>query len=117
MAAQHPLAWLAWLALAFTAALTTRNPLYLTVVLLALLAVYQTAARHSATGPAWGAFIRLGLTLAVIGVAFDALTAHIGDTVLFSFPVDWPIIGGRVTLDSEPGKGARFRLSFHSLAG
>lgn len=100
MAARHPLAWLAWLALAFTAALTTRNPLYLALALLALLAVYQTAARHSATGPAWGAFIRLGLTLAVIGVGFDALTAHLGDTVLFSLPADWPIIGGRISLEA-----------------
>lgn len=97
---RHPLAWLAWLAFAFAAALTTRNPLYLTVVLLAALVVYQAAASHSATGAAWTAFIRVGLLLAAIGVSFDALTTHMGDTVLFTLPVAWPILGGPVTLEA-----------------
>ncbi len=97
---RHPLAWLTWLGLAFTAVLTTRNPLYLTLTLLTLLVVYQAAARQSQTGPAWGAFIRLGLVFGLIGVGFDTLTGHVGDTVLFRLPETWPVIGGRVTLEA-----------------
>ena len=97
---RHPLAWLAWLGLAFAAVLTTRNPLYLTLILLTLLVVYQAAARQSQTGPAWGAFIRLGLVFGLVGVAFDTLTGHLGDTVLFHLPDAWPVIGGRITLEA-----------------
>lgn len=97
---QHPLAWLAWLALAFSAALTTRNPLYLMLILLALVVVYQTTPTRTQTSGAWSSFIRLGIFFGVIGVGFDTLTAHIGDTVLFWLPADWPIIGGRITLEA-----------------
>ena len=69
MLPRHPLAWLLWLAFAFTAALTTRNPLYLIVVLLALVVVYQAAGARSATGAAWSAFIRVGIFFAIIGFA------------------------------------------------
>ena len=97
---RHPLAWLAWLGLAFGATLTTRNPLYLLLILLTLLVVYQAAARQTQTGPAWGAFIRLGLVFGLIGVGFDTLTGHLGDTVLFRLPDAWPVIGGRITLEA-----------------
>lgn len=100
MLPRHPLAWLLWLAFAFTAALTTRNPLYLVVVLLALAVIYQAAGAHSATGAAWSAFIRVGIFFAIIGVSFDALTTHIGDTVLFALPAHWPIVGGPITLEA-----------------
>lgn len=97
---RHPLTWLAWLGLAFAATLTTRNPLYLTLILLTLLVVYQAAARQSQSGPAWGAFIRLGLVFGLVGVGFDTLTGHLGDTVLFRLPDAWPVIGGRITLEA-----------------
>jgi energy-coupling factor transport system permease protein len=97
---RHPLAWLAWLALAFALALTTRNPLYLTLVYLTSLVVYQASARGTTQRQAWGTFIRVGVTFGVLGVAFDTLTAHIGDTVLFRLPAAWPIIGGRITLEA-----------------
>ena len=98
--ARHPLAWLIWLAAAFTAAMTTRNPLYLVVLLMALLVVYQSVAAHAPNGAAWSTFIRVGLTLGLISVALNALMAHVGDTILFSLPAAWPIIGGRVTLEA-----------------
>ncbi len=97
---RHPLAWLAWLAFAFAAALTTRNPLYLTLVLLALVVVYQAAGADTATASAWGAFIRVGVFFALIGVGFDTLFAHVGDTVLVRLPSAWPMIGGPITLES-----------------
>ncbi len=97
---RHPLAWLIWLTAAFAAAMTTRNPLYLVVLLMALLVVYQSVAAHAPNGPAWSTFIRVGLTLGLISVAFNALMAHVGDTILFSLPAAWPIIGGRVTLEA-----------------
>lgn len=98
--ARHPLAWFIWLAAAFTAAMTTRNPLYLAVQLMALLVVYQAVAAHAPNGPAWSTFIRFGLSLALISVVINALMAHAGDTVLFSLPAAWPIIGGHVTLEA-----------------
>ncbi|MFN8473060.1 MAG: energy-coupling factor transporter transmembrane component T [Anaerolineae bacterium] len=98
--ARHPLAWFIWLGAAFTAAMTTRNPLYLVVLLMALLVVYQAVAAHAPNGPAWSTFIRFGLSLSLIGVAMNALMAHVGDTVLFSLPSTWPIVGGHVTLEA-----------------
>ncbi|MFN8483847.1 MAG: energy-coupling factor transporter transmembrane component T [Anaerolineae bacterium] len=98
--ARHPLVWFIWLAAAFTAAMTTRNPLYLAVQLMALLVAYQAIAAHAPNGPAWSTFIRFGLSLALISVAINALMAHAGDTVLLRLPAVWPIVGGNVTLEA-----------------
>jgi energy-coupling factor transport system permease protein len=96
----HALAWVAWLTAAALPALLTRNPYYLALVILASLVTYLALDNRSPTGRSWGAFIKLGLILCAFSVPANALLVHYGDHVLFSLPADWPVIGGRITLEA-----------------
>ncbi len=93
----HPLAWAAWLAAAALAVLSTRNPLYLGLVLLATGVTYAALRRSSPTARSWGAFVRFGATLWLFTIPFALLTAHYGRMILFRLPENWPVVGGPVT--------------------
>ncbi len=70
----HPLAWSVWLLATMGIALSTRNPLYLVLVLLASFAV----ARRNPIGPLW--------LLIVFAALFNALFTRAGTTVLLRLP-------------------------------
>jgi energy-coupling factor transport system permease protein len=93
----HPVAWLAWLVAAALPALSTRNPLYLCLVLLAAGVVFTALRNRSPAARSWGAFVRFGATLWLFTIPFALLTAHYGRIILFRLPEGWPIIGGPVT--------------------
>ena len=95
----HPTAWLAWLAAAVLPALSTRNPLYLSLTLLATAVVYAALGRRSPLAQSWGAFVRFGAMLWLLSIPFTALTSHYGTFILFRLPLAWPIIGGTITLE------------------
>lgn len=96
----HPLAWLAWLAAAALPALSTRNPLYLSLILLAVAITYVALGRRNPVARSWGAFVRLGAFLWLLTIPFTMLTSHGGTIVLFRLPRAWPIIGGAITLEA-----------------
>lgn len=96
----HPLAWLAWLAAAALPALSTRNPLYLSLTLLAAGVVYAALGRRSPLARSWGAFVRFGALLWLLTIPFTALTAHYGDIELLRLPAHWPVIGGPITAEA-----------------
>ncbi len=106
--AYHTRTWLLWLAAAGTAALLTRNPLYLVLIALAARAVDEAAAAYEqAAGPdaadprrhSWGWFLRVGLLLATVAAGFNGLGSHLGATVLLTLPREWPLIGGPLTVE------------------
>ncbi|MGD8398541.1 MAG: energy-coupling factor transporter transmembrane component T, partial [Anaerolineae bacterium] len=96
----HTGAWVAWLVAAAVPAFTLRNPLYLALTLGAAGIVYTALGRRSIVGQAWGGFVRIGLFFVALAVAFNALSVHIGDVVLFRLPASWPIVGGPITLEA-----------------
>ncbi len=96
----HPYAWLAWLAAAALPALSTRNPLYLSLVLLAVGVVYDTMGRRSPMAQNWGAFVRFSAYLWLLTIPFVALLNHHGAIVLFRLPANWPLVGGPITLEA-----------------
>ncbi len=98
--ASHPLAWLAWLAAAALPALSTRNPLYLILTLLAVGLVYSTLGRRSPLAQNWGAFVRFSAYLWLLSIPFVALLNHHGAIVLFRLPAAWPLIGGPITAEA-----------------
>jgi energy-coupling factor transport system permease protein len=69
-------AWLLWALTVLVTASSTRNPLY--VVLLLLIAAVAVP----------------------MAALFNGLTAHLGDTVLFRLPDGLPLLGGPVTLEA-----------------
>ena len=105
----HPYVWTLWLIAGMVAVLVTRNPFYLTILLLAAAFLYavllrrarqqQNDAAHSQP-LAWRAIVYLALFMWGFSILFNALTVHVGDHVLFSLHVQWPIIGGPITLES-----------------
>lgn len=96
----HPLAWTAWLAAAALPALSTRNPLYLSLILLAVGVTYTALGRRNPAARSWGVFIRFSVFLCLLAIPFTMLTAHAGTIVLARLPRAWPVIGGAITLEA-----------------
>ena len=93
--------WLTWAAHASIAVAVTRHPLYLTLAFLAVTTCYLAVERRRPLGhPPTRLPLRIGLIVASVTVTFNALTAHVGDRVLFRLPASLPIIGGPLTLNA-----------------
>jgi energy-coupling factor transport system permease protein len=90
-------AWLFWTVSTGIIVLISRNPVYLGLVLVSVLAVYLSLEHRSAITLAWGTVLRIGLVIAGISVIFNVLTVHVGDRQFGSLPESWPIIGGALT--------------------
>ena len=92
-------AWLLWALTTLVAASSTRNPLYIFLLLLIAMVVGSTCA----PGRGWLAALsplRFAAVAVPLAALFNGLTAHLGDTALFQLP-DWlPLLGGPVTLES-----------------
>jgi energy-coupling factor transport system permease protein len=92
-------AWLMWLLAGGMLALLTANPLYLALLLLISRLAQYACAPAEAGGwrlPFW----RISLVILVFSTLFNALTAHVGQTVLLSLPANWLLIGGSLTLEA-----------------
>jgi energy-coupling factor transport system permease protein len=108
----HVGAWACWLAAAMFAALSTRNPFYLVLVIAAALIVRNSInSRQRADGEQAAAslqstaLVRLVVAVTLIVALFKGLSFHIGETVLFNLP-DWlPVLGGPATLEGLASAG------------
>lgn len=96
----HPVVWLAWLAAAALPAFSTRNPLYLGLILMAVAVNRAALGKDTPQARSWSAFVRFGAWLWLWTIPFTAFTSHHGALVLFSLPRHWPVIGGPITLES-----------------
>lgn len=92
-----PRVWLAWGVAASLPTLLGRNPWPIAAALLVALGV--RASRPTA-GEAWRRMVRLVVGFALVGVAFNILTYHGGDMVLFALPTVLPIVGGPWTANA-----------------
>lgn len=90
-------AWLAWFGAAALTPIVSRNPLYLALALLVVLAVYLSIPHEGTLARAWRLVVVIGTTLAVFSIGFNLLTVHIGDRVITHLPSRLPIIGGALT--------------------
>lgn len=91
-------AWVVWLASAATLTLLTRNPLYVLILLLAAQAV-RSLCRSNADAVQLSLW-RMGALIIGFSMLFNALFVHIGQTVLLTLPINWPLVGGNVTLEA-----------------
>jgi energy-coupling factor transport system permease protein len=91
-------AWVIWVGVMAALAIMTRNPLYHLILLLLARLVSATCATpdHGFRLP----LLRLGAAVLLFSMIFNALSVHIGATVLFRLPPNWPLIGGPVTLEA-----------------
>ena len=101
-AATHGVAWLVWLGAIVIIAATTRNPWYLGLTLLWVALTEAAAKRQPVLGrraPLWSP-LRFGLFVIPIAALFNALTVHVGATVLAQLPATWPVVGGPITAEA-----------------
>lgn len=86
----------AWSAACLLIVLSTTNPVYKALVLAAALVALAAApgARHLRGLFTWVAAI------ALVAVALNFVSAHVGDTVLFALPASIPALGGPYTLEA-----------------
>jgi energy-coupling factor transport system permease protein len=104
----HTLTWLLWLVAALLPAMATKNPLYLTILLVAVFVDYGTIGRASPVASSWRLFLKVGLLLTAFSVLFNTLTSHHGQTVLLTLPrlalktggLTFLDLGGRITLEA-----------------
>ncbi len=96
----HAAAWLVWLAVALVVASTTRNPLYLTLLLAVLLATLRAVRRPEMPSTAPLAPGRFALYVIPLAAIINALLSRVGETVLFTIPPHWPLIGGPLTAEA-----------------
>jgi energy-coupling factor transport system permease protein len=93
----NALVWFAWAAGLMVITLTTRNPLYL-LIALGVTRVMNAGLPRDLTRaqlPLW----RMALFIVPLSALFNAVSVHVGDTVLFNIPGDIPVFSGAVTLE------------------
>jgi energy-coupling factor transport system permease protein len=95
----HPLVWFTWAAGLMLVTLTTRNPVYLAVVLAVTRLVHALAAEPGAQQGGLSV-ARFAAAVIPLSAILNALTIHLGDTVLFVIPGNLPMLSGPVTLES-----------------
>lgn len=97
---QHPVSWLGWVCGVLVALTVTRNPLYITLVLLCVAIVSAASQPTAGSSPVPLSPIRFAVTVVGLTAAFNAATVHFGDTVLFRLPRALPLVGGVITLEA-----------------
>ncbi|MFQ5435064.1 MAG: energy-coupling factor transporter transmembrane component T [Anaerolineae bacterium] len=94
----HPLAWLAWLISAAGLVMLAQNPVA-SLVLLAV-AVWVTAVCGQPDAPFRLPLVKMGGFILLFATIFSLLSVHIGETVWWRLPMNWPWIGGAYTLEA-----------------
>jgi energy-coupling factor transport system permease protein len=82
----HPLAWMAWIALVMAIALTASNPLYLAIVLLAVILVAVLAPKTSTGVAGFRTLLIFGTSLFVMSLGVALINGNYGTHVLFTIP-------------------------------
>lgn len=93
-------AWSLWFLAVVVLPLTSRNPLYLGLLLLIVMVVFLTLPDRSGRSNPWRFFAYIGSVVAVLSIAFNVLTVHVGDRVFATLPSWLPVIGGPLTINA-----------------
>lgn len=98
----HSFSWIVWLVAAVVAASTTRNPLYLILILLSLFIIFTELRSQSITmsGSTIVSPIKLAVFVSLVTAFFNMLTVHVGKTIIFRIPSWIPLLGGPITLEA-----------------
>ncbi len=95
----HIWTWILWLVGVLVAISLTRNPIYLILILVCLLITHASIQHGQDQRKFPFPLIRFGLLVILLSALFNMLTAHYGEMVLFSLPLNLPLLGGNYTLE------------------
>lgn len=93
-------AWAIWLVALVMVALLTRNPFYHALLGAWILLSWPTSTQVHAQGFGLKTMLRLGIFATIFSTLLNALTVHIGTTILWEIPGDLPLLSGPVTLEA-----------------
>lgn len=96
---KQPWAWVSWLIATIVILSITRNPLYLVLILMCVVFVGMSLRQEEAAIRPFSLW-KLAVWILVLSTAFNALTSHYGQTVLFTIPGSLPLLSGPVTLEA-----------------
>lgn len=96
----HSLTWVVWTASITAIAILTRNPLYITLVLGTIAVNHAAVSKNRPDAAGWHTLLRIAMGLALFTIPLNALSVHTGSHILFQLPVNWPIVGGKITLEA-----------------
>jgi len=91
-------AGLIWSLTVLVVASSTRNPLYVMLMLLCAMVVERASAPARSRG--WPASLRFALVAIPLAALFSGLTVRFGDTPIVALPEWIPVIGGPVTAEA-----------------
>jgi energy-coupling factor transport system permease protein len=97
---KQPWAWVSWLIATIVILSITRNPLYLVLVLMCIVFVGRTLRQAGAKVASPFSIWKLAAWIMLLSTAFNTLTSHYGQTVLFTIPGNLPLLSGPVTLEA-----------------
>ncbi len=97
---KQPWAWVSWLIATIVILSITRNPLYLVLILMCVVFVGMTLRQAGSESASPFTLWKLAVWIMLLSTAFNALTSHYGETVLFTIPGDLPLLSGPVTLEA-----------------
>lgn len=92
--------WTLWLLAGLIFLLSTRNPIYLIITLAGLFILGNRLAKAKHISAWVRSNLRFLLTMLLLSTLINGLFSHAGETVLFTIPPSWPLIGGNITLES-----------------
>lgn len=93
-------AWIIWLITIMALILSNRNPLYLLFILIGLLILGSKLARKMGQKSWLSHNLRFLGTMIVLSGIINTLFTHRGNSVIFTLPDTWILIGGKITLES-----------------
>ena len=92
--------WIVWLITSLIVISSTRNPLYLGLILLIQLFTYYALLGSTAGQQAFVSPLKFTVFIVLTAALFNAIISHFGATVLFVIPGRLPLISGPVTLEA-----------------
>ena len=96
----NSIVWMIWLLVVMVFILSTRNPIYLGLILVGLLFLGHRLAQEKKIKNWVVANLRFLLTMILLSTLINGFFSHVGQTILFTIPQKWPLIGGNFTLES-----------------
>ncbi|MDF1513637.1 MAG: energy-coupling factor transporter transmembrane component T [Anaerolineae bacterium] len=93
-------AMLVWLFSLMVSASFNRNPLYSILLFMIALWVHDTCASADQRDMLPLAPLRFALVAVPVSAIFNGLFTHVGDTVLFTLPLQLPLVGGPISVES-----------------
>jgi len=93
-------AWVAWLIAGMVFLISTRNPIYIIISLVLLLILGAHLSKKKDLKGWVNQNIRFLGTMILLSTLINGLFTHAGQSVIFTLPANWLLIGGNITYES-----------------